>query len=351
MPRREEFSEPCDLPPQWILFQLTTAHYVSRAIHVAAKLGIADLIEEGPLHYTELAKASGTDASALYRLMLLLTSAGVFAEKDSGCFGLTPVGEYLRSGVAGSRRAQAILLAGPVQQRSWSGLLDIVKTGKTPAGTSTFEFFARYPEEAAIFNDGMAAGTAEAASAVAAGYEFSRFDTIVDIGGGHGVLLAAILTAHPGLRGILFDLPHAAEGAAKQIEAAGLLGRCEFVAGDFFEDVPAGADAYILKSVIHDWDDTRSVAILRNVHRAMAPQGRLLLIEMTFPVRVDQTAMSQIVARSDVNMLVNLGGRERTEAEFAAILDAAGFRLTRVFPTDGLWNVVEAERSAGSRKV
>jgi hypothetical protein len=144
----------------------------------------------------------------------------------------------------------------------------------------------------------------------------------------------------------LFDLPHAAEGAEKQMETAGLRGRCDFVAGDFLEQVPGGADAYILKSVIHDWDDTRSVAILRNIHHAMAPQGKLLLVEMTFPARMDHTPMSQIIAGSDVNMMVNVGGQERTAAQFSALLDVAGFRLTRIIPTQGLWSVIEGVPSA-----
>lgn len=346
MAAQVEFSKPGDLPPQWVLFQLVTGHYVSRAIYAAARLGIADLLKDGPLHYTELAKGCGAHAPSLYRLMLLLTSAGVFEEKQAGCFGLTPVGEYLQTGVPGSRRAQALLLAGPAQQRSWSGLLDVVKTGQTPSGRSAFQFFAKYQEEGAIFNEGMAAGSAEAASAVAAAYDFAHFAAIVDGGGGHGVLLAAILAANPALRGILFDLPNAAEGAEKLIEAAGLRGRCEFVAGDFFEGVPDGADAYILKSVIHDWDETRSVAILRNIHRAMAPHGKLLLVEMILPVRVDQTSMSQIIAGSDVNMMVNVGGQERTAAEFSALLEAADFRLTRIIPTQGPWSVVEGVPAA-----
>ncbi len=341
-----EFSKPGDLPPQWILFQMVTGHYVSRAIYVAAKLGIADLLKDGPLHYTELAKGCGAHAPSLYRLMLLLATAGVFEQKEAGCFRLAPVGEYLQTGAPDSRRAQALLLAGPAQQRSWSGLLDVVKTGQAPTGKSAFQFFARYPEEAAVFYEGMTAGSTETAAAVAAAYDFLPFGTVVDIGGGHGVLLTTILTANPALRGILFDLPHAAEGAKKQITAAGLAGRCEFAAGDFLEGVPGEGDAYILKSVIHDWDGPRSLTILENVHEAMAHNGKLLLVEMIFPADVAQTPMSQIIAGSDINMMVNVGGQERTAAEFSALLDAAGFRLTRIIPTGGPWNIIEGVRSA-----
>jgi C-methyltransferase len=335
-----------DLPPQWVLFQLVTSHYVSRAIYGAARLGIADLLKYGPLHYAELAKGCGAHAPSLYRLMLLLSSAGVFEQKEAGCFGLTPVGEYLQTGIPDSRRAQALLLAGPAQQRSWSGLLDVVRTGQGPSGKSAFQFYAKYPEEAALFNEGMTAGSTETAAAVAEAYDFSPFGTVVDVGGGHGVLLSTILTANPALRGIVFDLPHAAEGAQKQMEAAAVRARCEFVAGDFFEHVPGGGDAYILKSVIHDWDNERSIEILRNIHHAMAPQGKLLLVEMTLPVLVDQTPMSQIMTGSDINMMVNVGGRERTAGEFSVLLAAAGFRLTRIIPTAGLWSVVEGVRSA-----
>ena len=336
-----DFSKPAGLAPQWVLFQLATGHYLSRAIYVAVKLEIADLLKDGPLHYTELAKACGAHAPSLHRLMLLLVSAGVFEETEAGCFAVTPVGAYLQTALPGSRRAQTLLLAGPAQQRSWSGLLDVVKTGQSPSGRSAFQFFAKYPEEAAVFNEGIMAGSAETAAAVAAAYDFSPFGAIVDVGGGYGVLLTTILAENPRLRGILFDLPHLAEGAKTRIEAAGLVNRCEFVAGDFFEGVPCGADAYILKSVMHDWEDRHGATILRNIHDAMSKKGRLLLVEMTFPARVDQTPMSQIIAGSDINMMVNVGGRERTEVEFNALLDAAGFRMTRILQTQGPWSVVE----------
>ena len=344
MGSQEKFANPDSLPPQLALLELVTGHYISRAIYVAAKLGIADLLHAGPQHCAELAGSTGTHAPALHRVLLLLTSAGVFAQTEDGCFRLTPVGEYLRSGVPGSRRAQALLLAGPAQQRAWSGLLDIVKTGKTPSGRSAFEFFAKYPQEAATFNEGMTAGSSETAGAVAAAYDFSPFRTIVDVGGGHGVLLSAILKTNSHLRGVLFDLPGVAEGAREQIEAAGLAPRCAVVSGDFFEAVAGGGDAYILKSVIHDWEDEHSRTILRNVHRAMAPNATLLLVELVFPVRLDQTPKSRIIAGSDVNMLVNNGGRERTESEFEALFEAAQFELTRVVPTRSLWRVIEGRR-------
>jgi hypothetical protein len=341
---QEKLANLDEAPPPLALLELVTGHYISRALYVAAKLGIADLLHEGPQHSAKLAEATGTHAPTLHRVLLLLASAGVFTHTADGAFGLTPMGEYLRSGVPGSRRAQAILLAGPVQQRAWSGLLDIVKTGKTPSGKSAFEFFARHPEEAAIFNEGMTAAASDTAAAVAAAYDFSRFRTIVDVGGGHGELLGAILKTNSNLRGILFDMPGVAQGAREQMEAAGLGDRCSVASGDFFEAVPGGGDAYILKSVIHDWGDEQSRAILRNVHAAAAPNARLLLVELVVPARAERTAGNRIIAGSDVNMLVNLGGRERNESEFAALFEAAKFQLTRVVPTGSLWRVIEGVR-------
>jgi hypothetical protein len=330
--------------PQQELYELVTGHYISRAIYVAAKLGIADLLRNGPQPYTRIAELSKTHPDSLRRVLVLLASAGVLFQEGGEAFGLTAMGEYLRSDVPGSRRSQALLLASPVQQRSWSGLLDIVRTGKPPSGKSTFQFLEKYPEEAAIFNEGMTAGSADVAAAVAAVYDFSPFRMVVDIGGGHGVLLQTILNKNGSLHGIVFDAPDVAEGARRAIQESGLAERCEAIGGDFFGAVPGLADVYILKSVIHDWDDERSVAILNNVHAAMAQDARLLLVELVLPDHVDATVENRIAAGSDLNMLVNLGGRERTESDFAALLIASGFRLSKVLPTKTAWRVIEGIR-------
>ena len=333
-----------ELPPRLALFQMITSHYVSRAIYVAAKLGIADLLEGGPRHYDELAKKTGMHAPSLNRLMRMLASVGVFAEDEPGLFALTPISECLRTGVPGAARALALLFAGPTM-RAWDDLLYSVQTGNIAFdhvfGVSVFEYLAQHPEEAAIFDQAMTAGTAPVAAMVASVYDFSQFEHIVDVGGGQGALLTAILKVNSSLRGTVFELPHVAEGAKPLVEAAGLADRCEVVAGDFFEAVPAGADAYIVKGVIHDWDDARSAVILRNCRRAMSPHGKLLLVEGVLPDRITASPMSFIAAGSDVNMLVNAGGRERTEAEFRALLDAAGFRLTRIVPTQSMSKVLE----------
>jgi SAM-dependent methyltransferase len=348
MTQQETSAKPAEFSPRLALFQLITGHYVSRAIYVAAKLNIADLLVDGPRRVEDLAAATATDAPSLNRLLRLLASAGVFAETDLGTFALTPMGDFLRSSQAGSYRATALLFAGPMMA-AWDELLYAVQTGKPTferaLGADPFRYMAAHPEEAAIFNDAMTSGSTHTARGVPAAYDFSSFTTVVDAGGGHGVLLDAILKANPGVRGVLFELPHVAEGAKKAFAEAGLAGRCEVVTGDFFESVPAGADAYILKSVIHDWDDARSIQILKNCHRAMAPQGKLLLVELVLPARVDRSLWSQIGTGSDVNMLVNIGGRERTDADFAALYAAAGFRLTRIVPVPGsLSSVLEGVR-------
>jgi hypothetical protein len=338
-------AEPAEVPPRLALFQMITGHYVSRAIWVAAKLGIADLLADGPRPGAQLAASAGVHAPSLHRVMRLLASVGVFAENENGGFALTPIGEWLQSG-PGSSSPVALLFAEPNIMRAWGDLLYSVETGNTAFdhvfGMDVFAYLAAHPEEAAVFNRAMTAVTAPVAGMAAAAYDFSQFTHIVDVGGGQGALLTAILKSNPALRGTLFDLPHVTESARPLLAAAGLAARCEISSGDFFHAVPAGADAYIVKHVIHDWDDERSTAILKNCRRAMAPQGKLLLVETVLPERIAPSPMNFIATGSDVNMLVNAGGRERTETEFRALVDAAGFRLTRIVPTQSLSSVIEA---------
>jgi hypothetical protein len=337
--------KPAGQTPAMMLFQLTTGHYISRAIYVAARLNVADFLAGGPRTHDELAQATQTHAPSLRRLLRLLASAGVLAEQEDGRFALTPVGEWLRSDIPGSRRAWALLINGPMVEKTWGELLYSVRTGEVAFehafGMNAFEYMSRHPEELKTFNEAMTGVTTQTAVAVAAAYDFSSLQTLADVGGGHGVLLITILKANPKLHGVLFEQPHVAEGAKKQIEAAGLSGRCEIVGGDFLQSVPRGADGYMLKHVIHDWNDRDSATILSNCRKAMAPGGKLLLIESVAPERMEPTWSSQIIAGSDINMLVSIGGRERTEAEYRALYDAAGFRLTRVIPTQALPSVLE----------
>ncbi|HJU28921.1 MAG TPA: methyltransferase [Candidatus Binataceae bacterium] len=328
-----------------LLYQLATGHYVSRALLVAAKLGIADLLKDGPRHYSELAKATETHAPSLNRLMRLLASAGVLTQDDEGDFGLTPLGECLRVGVPGSSRAMVMHFAGNRIQQLWKDLEYSVRTGE-PAYrlrgvTDPFLDPLRTPEEEANFDAAMADLTRLAAVAVAAVYDFTPFDTVVDVGGGNGALMIGILKPNPKLKGIVFDQPAAAERATAQISQNNLAERCQAIGGDFFKEVPAGGDAYLLKHVIHDWDDQRAVTILRNCHRAMTPQGKLLIVEGVYPKRIDQSAESRAATANDVNMLVATGGRQRSEDEFRSLYQAAGFRLTTIVPTVARVSIVE----------
>jgi hypothetical protein len=328
-----------ELPPPVMIYRMVTGYYVSRALHVAATLGIADLLAAGARHYEELAKATETHASSLNRVLRLLASAGVFLEAEDGRFALTPLGQCLRSGVPGSMRSVAMLFGGRTQD-AWSELMHSVRTGEPGAprvfGMDSFSYMAQHPDMAAVFDEAMADWTRQVAAAAAAAYDFSRFGTIIDVGGGNGTLLAGILAVTAGPRGIVYDLPHVAERAHARLAELRLGDRCTAVGGDFFKDVPRGGDAYLLKHVIHDWNDERAVEILRACRRAMSADAKLLIIEGVYPPRIDQSTASQGAAANDVNMLVCTGGRQRSEPEFRALYDAAGFTLTRLVPTPPL---------------
>jgi SAM-dependent methyltransferase len=281
--------------------------------------------------------------------MRLLASVGIFEEREGGKFALTPLGEMLRTGVPGSMRSSVLLFAGIGIQDAWKELEYCVQTGepafrKNSPNADPFTQIANNPEMAKVFDEAMATFAPMTAAAIAASYDFSPFREIVDVGGGNGSLLIGILRANPNLHGIVFDLPHAAEKARLKIAEAELQSRCEAIGGDFFKEVPAGADAYISKHVIHDWNDERATAILRNIHRAMPPHGKLLIAEGVYPPRIDQTDTGRGAAANDVNMLVSTGGRQRSEDEFRSLQAAAGFKLTKIFPTPARLSVIEGVR-------
>lgn len=348
MAAHEHVTQSHGLPPQLVLYQMSVGHYVSRALHLAAKLGLADLLAEGPRQYDELARATETHPPSLNRVMRLLASVGIFDEQESGRFALTPLGTQLRTGVPGSVRAMVMLFAGTRTQDAWKELEHCVRTGEPTYRlrglTDPFDDLTQNSEDTANFDAAMADFTRLAAIAVAAVYDFAPLRTMVDVGGGNGALLIGILRAHPTLRGTVFDRPAAAERATRQIADAGLAERCQAVAGDFFEQVPSGADAYLLKHVIHDWDDARATIILRNCHRAMSPGGKLLLVEGVYPPRIEHSLESWGAAANDVNMLVVTGGRQRSESEFRSLFEAAGFRLTTILPTPARVSVIEGVR-------
>ena len=335
-----------DFPPRLVLQQLIQGFQVTQCIYVAAKLRIADLLKDGPRSSEELAKATGTHAPSLYRVLRLLTAVDLFTEGEAHSFALTPLGVYLQTGVPGSLRTMALAYGEKPFWPVWGALLHSVETGEPSFqhvfGLSLFDYYAQHPEEAVLFDHMMTEWTASVAPTVAVAYDFSTTQTLVDVAGGHGQMLASILQAYPTLHGVLFDLPHVVKGAPPLLETAGVASRCEVIGGDFFTAVPADYDTYLLKGVIHDWDDERAIAILARCHQAMKPQGKVLLVER---VIVTGSTPKVLVLESDVLMLVLPGGKERTETEYRALLTAAGLELTRIIPVWTPYNIIEAVRA------
>jgi O-methyltransferase/methyltransferase family protein len=331
-----------DVSPFEALLRMIEGFWLSRALSAAVQLNIADLLKGGPKSAKELADATGAHAASLHRVLRALAAAGVFAEDENGRFAATPLCAALQSGVPGSLRAFVLEELDEEHYVAWGDMMHSVKTGETAFdhhfGIDLWQYRAQHPEDAKTFDEAMADLTALVSDAILAGYDFSPFGTVIDIGGGEGGLLAAILKAHPGVKGVLFDVPRVVRKAERRIEAEGLFDRCKIVSGDFFQSVPPGGDAYILKAVIHDWDDDRAKAILMNCHRAMAQKSRLLLIEAMIPPGNDRFFHKFM----DLNMMVMTGGRERAEAGYRELLTAAGFRLTRIVPAGFELSVIEA---------
>lgn len=331
-----------EVPPQIAMLQMISGFWISRAIYIVAKLGIADHLAGGPKTAEEIAAATGTHSGAIYRIFRALSSVGVLTEEADQRFGLTPLSETLRTDAPGSLRAFATVELGEEHYPAWGELLYSVKTGEIAFdkhfGMPIWEFFAKNPENARTFDDAMTNVSLAIKDAILASYDATTIRKLADIAGGHGSLLAAILKSNPEMKGVLFDLPGVTEGARKRIEAEGLSDRCEVIAGSFFESVPEGADAYIMKWIIHDWDDERSIAIFKNIRRAIAEGGKLLLVEAVVPPG-SEPHFSKFI---DLNMLVMTGGRERTEEEYRRLLEAGGFKLTKVIPTDSPMSIIEA---------
>ena len=325
------------------MIQFITGFWTSRAVYVAAKLGIADLLKSGPKTVQELAESTNTHAPSLYRIMRALTSAGVFKRESDDRFVLTPLSETLVTGVPGSVRWFIISELGQEHYPAWGNLMHSVKTGEIAfdnfLGMDIWQYFAQNPEDASVFNDSMSGMTAAANDAIMSVYDFSQFGKVIDIGGGHGGLITSILKKNPQTKGVLFDAPVVIEGARPKLESAGLADRCETVAGNFFEAVPAGGDAYVMKWIIHDWEDEKAIRILKNCREQMQPNGRLIVVDCVVPEN-DEPDFSKTF---DLNMLVMTGGKERTAAEFRDLLAAAGFKLLRVIPTDVPTSIVEGQ--------
>lgn len=328
--------------PLQTLLQMMTGTMLAQSISVIAALGIADLLVDGPKTADQLALATHTHADSLYRVLRALASSGVFLETDEHRFALTPISECLRSDSPDSFRNAARLMTLPIFWRAWGELLECVKTGKTGVmigygQMNPFEYFQKHPEDGAVFNDAMTEMSRNGGPAIAAAYNFGKFRKIVDVGGGHGTFLLSILRRHPNPRGVIFDLSHVVKDARPAIEAAGLAARCETAAGDMLESVPSGADAYVMKAIIHGFNHDGALQILRNVRRAITPEGRLLVIDRVVPSG-NERSPSKL---ADLQMLVMSGGRERTPIEFGELFNEAGFRLAEIHATAAPQSIVE----------
>ena len=336
---------PPDLPAVAKVLEMIGSSWMSQTVCVAAELGIADLLAGGAKNIEGIAKATSCQPASLHRLMRALASLGLCAERDDGYFAPTPMGSLLRSGPESSVRSWSIW-SGRYQWQEWGNLLYSVRTGKSArrllAGGEGYEHLESDPEAASIFNRAMTELTQLAVAEVVRVYDFSAVRQLIDVGGGYGELLAAILSVYPTMRGVLFDLPHAIEGATARFADAGLTKRCESVEGNFFEAVPDGGDVYLLKTVLHNWNDEQCTVILRNCRRAMSNNSKLVLVERIMPARMTGADAERAFARADLNMLVGIGGRERTEAEFTALLSSSGFKATRFLSTVLDFGVIES---------
>jgi hypothetical protein len=333
-----------DVPPSVQLISMVFGFMTSQAISVAARLGVADLLADEAKSIDELAQATRAQARPLYRVMRALASVGIFAEHDDGRFRLTPLAEPLRSDAPDSLSALAIFFGSDWHWRVWSDLSYSVQSGQPGFehiyGKAYFDYLAENPAPAQVFNDAMTSFSAAVSAAVVDAYDFSGITRLVDVGGGHGLLLASILNKYPQMGGVLFDAPSVIYGAKEIIGTRGVGERCDVVGGDFFASVPAGGDAYLMKHIIHDWEDERALTILRNCYQAMTENSKVLVVEMVIP-EGNSPSVGKFL---DLEMLLFLHSYERTEAEYRALFERAGFKLTRIVPTQSPHSLIEGIR-------
>jgi hypothetical protein len=330
------------VPGNIALLELATGSWTTQVVYVAAKLGIPDRLAAGPARADDVAAQVGADPDAVYRLMRAMASRGVLRERRDGRFALTPVGDALRTDVEDSLRDMVLFIGHPARWADWGSLLYSVQTGQPAAdklrGMPFFEYLDTDPEFAQVFNNAMTAASGLSNDVALAAYDFSDARLVIDVGGGHGAVLSTILRSAPGANGVLYDLPKVVDGAGPLLEEAGVAHRCTVQGGSFMESVPAGGDIYVMKNIIHDWNDEDALTILRNVRTAIADGGKLILLEMVLP----QRSSSFIGHMLDLEMLLMVHGRERTRVQYYDLLNRAGFRLNRVIPTVSPMSVVEA---------
>ena len=328
---------------------MISGFWVSRVIWIAAKLGIADFLKNEARSCEELAQATGTHSPSLYRVLRALVSVGVFAEDDQRRFTLTRLGATLQTDAPGSVRAYAVLVLGEERYQAWGDLLHSVRTGEIAFehafGTGVFQYASQHPEHAKILDEAMANIVGAHHGPVLASYPFSTIDKIVDVGGGNGSLMIALLQAYPRMKGVIFDLPHVAEKAKKRLADAGFAGRCEVVAGDAFVSVPGGGDTYLLSRVMTGFKDDHALTILKNCHRAMTEKSKLLLIQRVLPDRMEHSVEMQPLVMTDLNMMAVFGGLERTATEYRTLLRRAGFEVTKFIPTQSEMTMIESARA------
>lgn len=331
---------PADPQAAQLIMQLTTGYILSSALHVVTSLRLADQLVDGPRNVSELARKAGANEDALYRMLRTLSSFGVFVENAPRQFSNNGASEMLRSGVPGLYD-MVLWLADSFHLKIYADAMHSVMTGQ-PAIEKTFgqPVFEYFPQDAALserFNNAMTAFSSVVIQAALEAYDFKGIGTLVDVAGGHGEVLTSILKAYPSMKGVLSDLEHVLAGAKPKIEAMGLADRCRTEVIDFFKAVPSGGDAYIMKHIIHDWDDDRAATILKNIRKAMNPGGRVILLDSVLPP-ANEPDFSKLI---DIEMMLLPGGRERSEEEFRSLFDRAGFRLTRIVPTKSPLAVIE----------
>jgi len=333
-----------ELPASQQIGQMIVGNWVSQLIYVAAKLDIAGLLKDGARSVNELAGATKTHRGTLYRVLRALAGMGIFAEQKDGKFAMTPLAQPLRGDVPGSQRAMAIMNA-EICYPAYGSLLDSVKTGATAFenvfGKPVFDWMQTHEESAKVFDDAMVAVHGRETGAVIEAYDFAGVNTLADVGGGNGSLLFAVLQRHGAMRGVLFDLPGVIERAKLALKKAGIAERCQAVGGSFFETIPSGADAYMLRHIIHDWDEDKCVTILKNIGRAMKSGAKVLLIETIIPPG-NEPSFGKLL---DITMLTVPGGMERTEAEYHALLERAGLKIAKIVKTNADVSVIEAVKA------
>jgi hypothetical protein len=329
-----------------ILHQVSLGYILSAALNVALELEIADRLADGPRPASDLAAEAGVTEDGLYRVLRALASAGIFEEQQDRTFALNTPARLLRKGPA-SLHDLGLWMTDSFHFRVYSEMLHSVATGQPAAekvtGMPVFEYFAREPKLSAVFNNAMTSWSGPTVAAALKTYDFGDIHVLVDVAGGHGQVLTSVLRHYPAMRGVLFELDHVIAGAAPLLEAAGIRDRVESVVGDFFKAVPPGGDAYIMKNIIHDWDDDRAIVILKNIRTALEDRrdGRVVLLEAVIPPG-NQPDFGKLI---DLEMLLMPGGRERTADEFESLFSRAGFTLARIVPTESPLSVIEARRA------